>query len=184
MDPVTAIGVASGILTFVTFSGSLIKGWKQIHESGSLEENSSLGDIIRRMETLHSRLIPPDNDTKSLSSDAKNLCELSKDCQKVSNRLLELLGKMKSSDSKRGVRAKWQTLSATWNSVIHDKDKQQLEEELARCHQRLTAVLAFLTRLVTAHVFSLAILQLLSFANTWEISPSLNAGQSLNSWKD
>lgn len=183
MDPITAIGLASGILTFITFSAGLVKGWKQIHESGSLEENATLGDVIGRMETLHSRLIPPDHENKPLSGDAKDLCELAKDCQKVSDALLKLLGKMKSLDSARGIRAQWQNLSATWHSLVHEKDKLQLEEELSRCHQRLTAVLAFLTRLVTSHVLSLIIPYLPSPSDTWGISLSLNSGQSLTSWK-
>ncbi|KAM7215860.1 hypothetical protein V8F06_008716 [Rhypophila decipiens] len=61
MDPVTAIGLASGILSFVTFSSKLINGAIKIHntEDGRLDENRTLELVVEEMRRLSERLHRP-----------------------------------------------------------------------------------------------------------------------------
>ncbi|KAK3306192.1 uncharacterized protein B0T15DRAFT_485616 [Chaetomium strumarium] len=74
MDPVTAVGLASGIVAFITFSTSLVKGAIQIHEAldGSLEENRSHEAIAAEMKRFAIRLLPPDDSRLSGEGEGAN----------------------------------------------------------------------------------------------------------------
>ncbi|KAK3680423.1 hypothetical protein B0T22DRAFT_348917, partial [Podospora appendiculata] len=86
MDPISAIGSASGILSFVTFGVTPVKGGVEMYKSGSLEENATLEDVITKMREFDSRMIPPNDDL--LQGDDKQLCDLAKHSMKVSGDLL------------------------------------------------------------------------------------------------
>ncbi|KAK0701376.1 hypothetical protein B0T21DRAFT_379068 [Apiosordaria backusii] len=146
MDPVTSIGLVSAILSFVTFGSKLIKGGVEIHREGNLSENATLEDVITRMDSFHSRLVlkglPKD---QVLSDDEKDLRDLAEDCHHISTDLLRLLKNMKRPDSK-GLQAARGTVAASWRSVIHGKDRAELEGRLDRCYGRLTTILVWSTK--------------------------------------
>ncbi|KAK0612617.1 hypothetical protein B0T17DRAFT_649088 [Bombardia bombarda] len=81
MDPVTAVGLVSGILSFITFSANLIKGAAKVHESldGSLEDNRSREVIVREMVQLSAQLFFPDD--SRLIGPERGLCTLASECQ-------------------------------------------------------------------------------------------------------
>ncbi|KAK4644143.1 hypothetical protein QC761_0049610 [Podospora bellae-mahoneyi] len=83
MDPVTAIGLVSGILTFVPFGTKLVKGTIKIREAldGTLDENRTRQEVAQEMKRLSARLLPPD-DTK-LVAEEKSLCLLAKECSSI-----------------------------------------------------------------------------------------------------
>ncbi|KAK4203424.1 hypothetical protein QBC40DRAFT_23999 [Triangularia verruculosa] len=146
MDPVTSIGLVSAILSFVTFGSKLVKGGVEIHREGNLAENATLEDAITRMDSFHSRLLLEDLPaTKTLSDDEKDLRHLAEDCHKISSDLLRLLKTMKPRNSK-GLQTAWGTVSASWKSIIHAKDKAELEGRLDKCYGRLTTILVWSTK--------------------------------------
>jgi len=147
MDPATAIGVVSGILSFVLFAGKLVKGGIEIYHNGDLAENATLQDVTTRMESFHSQLAQVSTQSQILSGNAKEIQDLAKDCSKVSAELLRLLKSMEGPGSK-GVRVIWAVLVASWNSVLHGIEKKELEESLGRCHGRLALLLTWSTRQV------------------------------------
>ncbi|KAK3320466.1 hypothetical protein B0T19DRAFT_429671 [Cercophora scortea] len=153
MDPVSAIGLASGILSFVTFGVTLIKGGVEICKSGSLEDNATLEDVITMMQQLHHRMIPPNDD--QLQDDDKQLCDLAKHSRKVAADLLNHLEKMKV-DTSTGSQLKimWKSLVASGKALVHGKEKDELERELSSCQQRLTTSLVYLTRESTGKIGS------------------------------
>ncbi|KAK4159069.1 hypothetical protein QBC43DRAFT_137653 [Cladorrhinum sp. PSN259] len=134
MDPLTTIGLVSGILNFVQFAGKLVQGGVEIYQNGGLAENATLQDVITTMESFHSR--------HQLSGSDGDLNSILKDCSSVSGHLLQLLRKLEPPSSKGGFRAAWRSTTASWNNVFHDKEKRKLEEKLARCHGRLGLLLA------------------------------------------
>ena len=74
MDPVTAVGLASSIVAFITFGTSLLKGAIKIHESldGALDDNRSREAITYAMTRFLSRLSPP-NDSMLTGEDRELL---------------------------------------------------------------------------------------------------------------
>ncbi|KAK4666687.1 hypothetical protein QC763_0049540 [Podospora pseudopauciseta] len=70
MDPVTAIGLVSGILTFVPFGTKLVKGIIEIREAldGTLDENRTRQEVAQEMKRLSARILPPD-DTKLVAEE-------------------------------------------------------------------------------------------------------------------
>ncbi len=93
MDPVTAVGLKSRVLAFITFSTSLVKGAIKIHESldGILDENRNREAIASEMKRLASQLLLPDD--SRLTGEEKGLCVLATECRDLSAKLVELLGR-------------------------------------------------------------------------------------------
>ena len=54
MDPFTAIGLASNILSFIDFSAQLINGAREIYDStsGTTEDNKSREAIVSEMNNF------------------------------------------------------------------------------------------------------------------------------------
>ena len=142
MDPVTAIGLASGIISFVTFSIKLVSGAIKIHDAadGQLQENLSRELVIQEMQRLSGRLLAPDNAT--LMGEEKGLCVLATECQSISNDLIALLERIKPKDPSSKAQSLWSALK----NAIHDKEKVELEGRLDRCRSQLELHIMLLTR--------------------------------------
>ena len=142
MDPVTAIGLVSSILTFVSFSTKLVSGAIKIHESldGALEENRSREVIAREMKSFAARLLPPDD--SRLAGEEKDLCALAKECRAISGKLVGLLDKVKPKDPG----SKSQSLWAALKTKVYESERADLEQRLENCRSQLELQLAFFTR--------------------------------------
>ncbi|KAM7183315.1 hypothetical protein V8F20_012664 [Naviculisporaceae sp. PSN 640] len=107
MDPVTAIGLASGILSFITFSGKLIAGAIKIHDTtdGHVAENRSRELVIQEMKKMSERLLAPDD--SSFVGQDKGLCLLAAECSTLSNDPLALLERIKPKDCKSKAESLW-----------------------------------------------------------------------------
>lgn len=48
MDPVTAVGLAAGIINFIDFSWSLVTGAHEVHRAGpgTTKENARIGTMV------------------------------------------------------------------------------------------------------------------------------------------
>ncbi|KAK3317381.1 hypothetical protein B0T19DRAFT_488646 [Cercophora scortea] len=141
MDPITAIGLASGILSFLNFSASLVQGAISIHDSldGDLEENRSLEMVVGEMKQLSTLLLSPDD--SKLVGPEKGLCGLASECRALSSRLLELLEKIKPKDSSSKTQSLWSALK----NKMYEKEKLELEQRLDYCRGVLELHLTFLT---------------------------------------
>ncbi|KAK0742038.1 hypothetical protein B0T21DRAFT_306427 [Apiosordaria backusii] len=141
MDPITAIGLVSGILTFVSFSTKLVKGGIEIRQAidGTLDENRTRQEVVEEMRRLSTRLLPPD-DTK-LAGDEKSLCLLAKECSSLSDQLIKLLEDIKPSDSQSKRQCLWSSLK----SKIKEKEVVDLEQRLDYCRSQLGIQLHFVT---------------------------------------
>ncbi|KAH8898720.1 hypothetical protein GQ53DRAFT_777337 [Thozetella sp. PMI_491] len=74
MDPLTAIGLVSNILSFIDFSQQLLRGANEIHGSlfGTLDENKSREVVVGQMKIFSSKLLAPDSST--FIGEDKELC--------------------------------------------------------------------------------------------------------------
>ncbi|KAH6620752.1 hypothetical protein B0J18DRAFT_430601 [Chaetomium sp. MPI-SDFR-AT-0129] len=187
MDPATSIGMVSGILSFVTFAWKLVKGGTEIYRQGILAENATLEDVLHRVEAFHVRLQHTPSGQGASSSMDVLLSNLAKDCQTVSGDLIRLLGSMKRPDT-QGLQAKWKLMVASWNNVIHAKERTELEEKLGRCETRLSAVLIYSSSVSisdlghAAEKNSTILVQLLT--NVDELKRELQTQNGERSWMD
>ncbi|KAM7189036.1 hypothetical protein V8F20_010339 [Naviculisporaceae sp. PSN 640] len=133
MDPFTAIGLVSGVLTFVSFGTAVIKGAMEVHRSssGSLEEIRTSEGAADELRRLTARLRTP-QDTK-LTLEDRDLCVLADESRSAAEKLLKKLDNLKpdNRDSKR------QSLWASIRSKLHEKDRKDLEEKLKDLRSRL-----------------------------------------------
>lgn len=123
MDPATAIGVVSCILSFVTFASKIVKGGVEIYRQRSLTEHAELEDVMDRMHFFHANLQQTTSMQQNMLDEEINLCTLAEECHKISSELIRLLRSMKHSDSK-GLRAKWKALAACGTALFPQKKKQ------------------------------------------------------------
>ena len=139
MDPVTAFGLASGIVGFITFSTSLVRGAIQIHESldGNLEENQSREAIASEMKRFATQLIPPDS--SRLVGGEKALSILATECRDLSVKLVELLERIKPKDPQSKSQSLWSALK----NKVKEKERADLEQRLDHCHSQLGLLLIF-----------------------------------------
>lgn len=95
MDPATAIGTASAILSFIQFSWGLVSGARETYKSadGASADNANIKDMTSNLETLTENLR-----TGSLgNSKAENdLRRLAADCNALSSELRMMLEKLQS----------------------------------------------------------------------------------------
>ncbi|KAH6682297.1 hypothetical protein F5X68DRAFT_242963, partial [Plectosphaerella plurivora] len=102
MDPATAIGVSSAVLTFVDFGVKIVRGAFHIYgATDSATEWQNPRDVAAKMHQLSRRMRVPT--TQELSYDEEELCELAGKCQGLSQELAKLFGTIlpKNSKSKR-----------------------------------------------------------------------------------
>ncbi|KAL3492466.1 hypothetical protein BJX62DRAFT_236284 [Aspergillus germanicus] len=132
MDPVTAIGLVSGIITIVESSTKILSGAREVYDSGhgSTAENRSLASITKEMQDLSSRLILPERTDNHASPFEEAISVLAAECKAIADVIIALLAKMTASNS---VKSRRQSLWAAARSVWYQKDKEELLNRLDRC---------------------------------------------------
>ncbi|KAE9376490.1 hypothetical protein N431DRAFT_181433 [Stipitochalara longipes BDJ] len=142
MDPLTAIGLVSNIISFIDFSLGLLSGAREIHDSlsGTLEQNRSRGAVVGEMKKFSAKLLAPD--ASNLAAEDKELCILATECRTLSSQLVDLLEKNKPKDPK----SKSQSLLSALKNKIHEKEVQDLEQRLDYCRSQLELQLNFFGR--------------------------------------
>lgn len=142
MDPLTAIGLVSNILSFIDFGVEIVRGVRETYESSSgvVEENRSQEVITKQVRRFSSKLIPPDD--TMLAGEDKALCVLAKECEALSYQLLDLLEKAKSKDPK----SKTQSLRAAWKTKVNKPEVLDLERWLKYCRGQLELQIGSVTR--------------------------------------
>lgn len=56
MDPLTALGLAANVLTFIDFTSKILKAGKTIYNEGTSEENKSREIVVADLEKLREKL--------------------------------------------------------------------------------------------------------------------------------
>ncbi|CAG8955159.1 hypothetical protein HYFRA_00007175 [Hymenoscyphus fraxineus] len=108
MDPFTAIGLASNIISFLDYGVKTIHSAREIYDSstGMTEKSSHLESIATKMKQFASNLVAPENSAKDQSEN--DLCDLALECRLISMKIIKLLEKLKARDSN----SKFQSLIA------------------------------------------------------------------------
>lgn len=144
MDPLTAIGLVSNILSFIDFSARLLKGAKEVHDShhGVLEENRNREAVMREMQRLSTQMLVSRLPTAEKAGDDSTLCILASECHQLSTQLISLLEKIKPDDSG----SKAQSLLSAIRNKVYDSERESLEARLCDCRAQLHLELSNLTR--------------------------------------
>lgn len=144
MDPITAIGLASNVLSFIDYGAKIVSGAVEIYQSSSGLTDSSRGSkaIVTEMRLLASKLQPPAHD--QLSGDEKSLCNLATECDSLSEQIIDLIEKVEPKNRK----SKGSSLRAAVKTKWYESDRRRLEDRLNQCRAQLNLQLNYLTRSV------------------------------------
>ncbi|RSL88912.1 hypothetical protein CEP51_001466 [Fusarium floridanum] len=139
MDPVSAIGLASAIVSFVEIGVNLLRGAKEIRDSAndSLEKNESREVIVEEMKQVAAKLKTPE--PGKIPPEQQKLCHLADKCNDLSQRILELLNKIKPKNNKP-----LSVYRAAYHAWRKEDEIEMLEKSLADCRSQLALSLTHL----------------------------------------
>ena len=142
MDPITAIGFAANILTFIDYSAKVIAGAIEIYDSASstTEECRSCETVVTEMRRFAAKLQPPEN--AQLSGEERALCNLATECASLAKQIVDLLEKIKPKSRK----SKASSFYAGLKTKMYEGERRRLEEQLSHCRAQLDLQLSYLTR--------------------------------------
>lgn len=141
MDPVSAIGLASAILTFIDAAFKVVSGTYEVYESssGATAENEHIDTIVGDLQDLTSDLTTI-NVGKTRNEIA--LRALASKCEVVSNDLQHLLSSLRVS----GAHTTWSSLRVKIKSMRKEKEITGLEKQLADYRAQILARLNLMLR--------------------------------------
>jgi hypothetical protein len=94
IDPITALGLASSIVTFVDFPSKLVSGAAELYRSssGSITTNIHIENVVNHLQE-----VIDDLDTSNLgnSREIKRLKRLASYCHELSEKLLDMLRRLR-----------------------------------------------------------------------------------------
>ncbi|KUI64368.1 hypothetical protein VM1G_11179 [Cytospora mali] len=126
MDPISAIGTASAILTFVDFAWELVAGAREIYKSadGVTDENAHIGKVIYDLQDVTDGI---ESDKLGTSKHEKALKRLASECSELGEELLGILKKLERTDRN----SKWSALRTKLNGMRKKDDIASIKERLA-----------------------------------------------------
>jgi hypothetical protein len=131
MDPATALGVASGILTFLTFSTALLKVGHGvcITSSGRAEQNMTREIVVGETQAFLDQLLPA-NDPRLVDDDS--LYRLVEESRRLAQDLMRTLAKINSKKA-----STFSSLRMAIRQVLSQPDMEDLERRLDQCRSQL-----------------------------------------------
>lgn len=142
MDPVTAIGLASSIITFVDFSWSLVTDAKELYESGrkTTKENVRRRDIIDDLRDYSYDLQSGAGGEITGSRHENALRRLALACHTLSEELVRILEQLETTKN-----SKWDSLKKTFKAKRKEGEIASIESRLNQYRSEIaTRVLAVL----------------------------------------
>ncbi|EXK28869.1 hypothetical protein FOMG_14756 [Fusarium oxysporum f. sp. melonis 26406] len=147
MDPVSAIGLASGILTFVEAGLKLVKIAYNIHNSldGVLDDNRHCENVTSEVSKAALRLEVADN--ARLTPEQESLSDLARKCKATSTDLVKALNQVKPKQSSSNP---FKLLRYAVKAEIKAKDISELENQLKDYRDQLIlALVEFSSELIS-----------------------------------
>jgi hypothetical protein len=138
MDPLTAIGIASNILSFIDFSAKLIAGAHDVYNSasGTTEEAVDAAHIINDFESLSRRLGFPQSSARigaAATDDDKALAMLVHNCRTLSDELLRALRRLQAKN--KG--SKGESLLIAWRAMRQKGQLESLEKRVEKYRRQI-----------------------------------------------
>lgn len=127
MDPASAIGLASAILTFIDIGYKVVAGTLETAQTSRAPHTEHIDVVAQDLNNAvvrFSQAGPP-----NASDPEKALKEVSAKCQALSMELLALLDRFKVSAEQTGIT--WETFKVTIRRIRNDSKVQDLQKSLA-----------------------------------------------------
>ncbi len=133
IDPISAIGAASAVLSFVDTAAKVLRLAWELYDSveGTYEENRMRDVVAGAMKDLSTELVLPNQ--SNLTGQEKQLSNLAKECQQLSNDIQEEVKKLKPKHRK----SKVQSLFLSTKIIFGSGKLKNLDQRLGRCRAQL-----------------------------------------------
>lgn len=144
MDPVTTIGLVSGILSFIDAAQKILTlSWALYNSAeGSSEETEMRLKLADSMADVWKRLSPPNQ--SAIAAEDRSLVALAQDCNRLSEKIREELQSLR---PKRR-RSKAQSGLAALKTFMVESKISDLEKQLQKCRDQLHFHISTLSRYV------------------------------------
>ena len=143
LDPMSAISLASSIVSFVQLGTKLVSEGRELYQSndGALARNSELEAIVKDIYQ-HSEILI---NTPQPSEDEVAMQKLAESSKKIADELLEQLSSLRTPESHKRWQSSRKALAAAWK-----KDElADLERRLCRLQNQINQRLVFMMRFST-----------------------------------
>ncbi|KAK2472289.1 hypothetical protein H9L39_16169 [Fusarium oxysporum f. sp. albedinis] len=132
MDPVTAVGLASAIISFVPLGVKLLQSAREIRDSvdGSVEKNLTRKAIVDEMQALSRRLKSADQ--ARVLPEQRGLYDLALKCNELSQKILDVLDKIR--PKSKGSFENFRSAYRAWSC---ESEIKNLEKQLNDCRSQL-----------------------------------------------
>jgi hypothetical protein len=139
MDPLSALGIASGVITFLDFAAKLVSTSTELYQSadGASLENLELEKVYEQMLDLSAslQLCTSRVDALEPGEETDGLRELSVSCHDDCEELLECLRGLR---IKEGGQRSWRSLAAAFRSILGRKKLDALERRVQRVRDAIS----------------------------------------------
>lgn len=136
MDPITIVGLASSILTFVQFGTKVIQC---AHHAKLKEDTEAIDVTVSELQRLCMALDP---DSVPENENEKALYRLAEGCKTVSEEIIDLLGKIKPRDCS----SKIQNMSSAIKLKLYERQLSEKETRLNSYQKQLELQLSYMSR--------------------------------------
>jgi hypothetical protein len=135
MDPLTAIGLAGNIISFIDVTSNVLSKARQLYDaaSGATPENDELESLTKNLRDLADRarrksVNTTRNDHFSLNITSETVLDsLSQQCVKVAEELLEVLESVKVKGEGRTLKSAVQAVKSVWKQDHIDSIQRRLD---------------------------------------------------------
>jgi hypothetical protein len=146
MDPISALSIATAVLDFLEFAGTLISTANELRHSseGASLETLKLEDICQKLNLLSERLVSPnrpeDGPLSNLrpvraSEDVLALRDLSVTCQDDCNEILEILKKLKAQGQSQRL---WKSVKVALKCKSEQSKISEIKARLAQTQMAMS----------------------------------------------
>jgi len=149
MDPVTALGLVSSLITCVEFSAKVISATRIIFRSndGLSIDNMNIEEVYTKLYTLSERLnkgpLALSGAPFEMSSDLQQLQELSHACGRDCQVILRVMDELK---VRQGSDRKWKSVRAAFKSALSSKGIGAIESRLERTQRTMSLLFGYFLR--------------------------------------
>lgn len=142
MDPVTAVGLASAIISFIPLGIKVLQNAYEIKSSldGSVKQNETREQIVKEMQAVAARLKIRVDESR-LKPKQMELYNLASRCSDLAKQIFDLLDRIKPKGSTTS--AKYYSAFRVW---CKESEIKELEKSLESCRGQLILGLADLSR--------------------------------------
>jgi hypothetical protein len=150
MDPISAVGFAASIITFIDFGYKVVTGTLEVLKTGSLSENTHISIVIN---DFHAVVKPLASLPAGKSDHEVALRELGVKCRDLSQKLVDLLERLKTSPNG----STWKSVRAALRSMRKRGEIRELEDQLGKYRSEIMTRLAFILKYAPYCIFLAAV---------------------------